>query len=167
MNTTWPWTSRSSSRAWRALVLAAIASVVLAGSAACSSPGEAAAPQLSDPSKTGQELVQNYMTMLAEGDAEGLEQFFSDAFLRQGAEGLFSNKENYLAALPTVSGFTIQDVTAQQDGAGLVVHWSVSVEETIDGKVLQTTPAPRLSTFIWSDGAWRLLAHANFNPPAE
>ena len=34
-------------------------------------------------------------------------------------------------------------------------------------KVTGKKLAPRLSTFLWENGAWRLLSHANFNPPVS
>jgi hypothetical protein len=38
--------------------------------------------------------------------------------------------------------------------------------EVTEGTELSDASAPRLSTFVWSDGDWQLLSHANFNAPA-
>jgi hypothetical protein len=151
----------------RRFVLLAMIVVALLLVGACGTDDDANAPTLDNPSQTGQELVEKYMSLLAEEDVAGLEDFLSDAFMRQGAEGRFATKDDYLADLPQLSTYTIEDVRANQDGDALVVRWMFTVEEVIDGRALQTDPAPRLATFVWNDGDWHLLSHANFNPPAE
>jgi hypothetical protein len=123
------------------------------------------APSLADPSQTGRALVESYMSLLAAKDVNGLEGFISDAFLRQGAEGSFYTKDEYLQQLPAIRDYRISDVVARQAGDALVVRWLFSVTEVIGGRTLSTEPTPRLATFAWSDGEWRLTSHANFNPP--
>jgi hypothetical protein len=157
----------SATRAGRGVLLAAIVVAALLLGAACGSDDDTSAPSLSDPSQTGQELVEKYMSLLEARDVDGLGDFLSDAFLRQGAEGRFATKEDYLGDLPQISNYTIAEVTAQQDGDALVVRWLFTVEETIDGQELRTEPSPRLATFVWRNDDWRLLSHANFNPPSE
>lgn len=153
-------------RVVRTVLLATIVFATLLASVACGSDDEDT-PDLDNPSQTGQELVETYMSLLADQDVDGLEDFVSDAFIRQGAEGRFATKQDYLADLPQIANYTITDVTAQQDEGALVVRWMFTVEEVVDGRALQTEPSPRLATFVWSVGDWRLLSHANFNPPAE
>ena len=46
----------------------------------------------------------------------------------------------------------------------LVDTYEVSDDEVVNGKLLQTAYAPRLSVFIHATG-WQLAAHANFNAP--
>lgn len=150
----------------RLLLLAALVAVTLLAGVACGSDDDGA-PDLDNPAQTGQELAERYMSLLESQDVDGLDDFISDAFIRQGAEGRFATKQDYLANLPQIANFTVADVTAQQEGDALVVRWMLTVEEVVDGKALQTEPAPRLATFVWDDGEWRLLSHANFNPPAE
>lgn len=137
----------------------------LATLVACGSDDGDKAPTLNDPSRTGTELVEHYMSLLAAKDVDGLGDFLSDAFLRQGAEGSFYSKEQYLQNLPQIGDYSISDVTARQSGDALVVRWLFAVTEVIDGRTLSSEPTPRLATFVWTDGEWRLLSHANFNPP--
>jgi hypothetical protein len=54
-----------------------------------------------------------------------------------------------------------------QDGNALTVRWFISVHSIVDGVQTSSDPAPRLSTFIYDDGEWRLTSHANFNAPTE
>lgn len=150
----------------RAVLLVAVVITTLLLGAACRSD-DGNAPDLDEPSRTGQELVEKYMSLLADQDVDGLEGFLSDAFLRQGAEGQFATKDAYLASLPQITNYTIGEVTGQQDEDALVVRWQFTVEEVVNGQALKTEPSPRLATFVWSDGDWRLLSHANFNPTAE
>jgi hypothetical protein len=144
-------------------VLLCLAIVSLAG---CGSDDDELAPELSDPNETAEELVNRYMSMLASKDVQGLDDFLSEGFMRQGAEGRFASKDDYLNNLPQISQYTISDVRANQEGNALVVSWNFKVTETI-GVPLGTAPTPRLATFVWQDGEWKLLSHANFNPPAS
>jgi hypothetical protein len=43
----------------------------------------------------------------------------------------------------------------------LIVTYSVTAREMIDGQPVSTEPAYRLSVFIPDGEAWQLLAHAN------
>ncbi len=149
----------------RMVLAVAVITVLLLG-AACGSSSNNGAPTLSTPAQTGQQLVEKYMSLLANQDVAGLKTFLSDSFLRQGADGTFATKDQYLSNLPQVSNYHITDVTANQSGGALAVRWMLSIDEVVSGKTLQTTPAPRLATFVWEGGDWRLLSHANFNAPA-
>lgn len=146
------------------LLILAVTALLLV--AACQPLRNTGAPALANPAQTGQQLVETYMSLLAHHDVNGLQNFLSDEFLRQGADGTFATKEQYLNNLPQISNYTITDVTANQAGDALVVRWLFTVQETVSGTALQTQPAPRLATFVWTNGAWKLLSHANFNPPA-
>ena len=147
-------------------ILLALVIALLVWGEACSSRSDTNAPALSNPSQTGQQLVDKYMSLLAEKDVSGLKSFLSDLFLRQGADGMFATKGQYLSNVPQLSNYHITDVTANQSGDSLVVRWMFRVDEVSNGQTLQSTPAPRLATFVWEQGDWKLLSHANFNAPA-
>jgi hypothetical protein len=127
---------------------------------------EADAVLLDDASQTGQQLTNEYISLLQKKDVAGLTGFLSDAFMIQRADGSNATKADYLTNLPQIGQFTITNVIARQAGNSLVVRWDLTVNETIDGKVYAGTPAPRLSTFIFENDEWRLMSHANFNAPA-
>jgi len=46
----------------------------------------------------------------------------------------------------------------------VVVTYTVSVQETIDGKRTDKAPAPRLSVFSHNKTAWQILAYVNLKP---
>lgn len=152
-----PW-----SRATALLSTALIAGVLLL--AACGDSGSDA-PEVPDPVETGTELVTRYLTLVRDQDVEGLEDFISDAFIIQRADGSHSEKPAYLENLPELREFTVADVSAQQAAGALIVRWMLTIDEEIGGAQFSQEPAPRLTTFVYEDGDWRLSSHANFNVP--
>ncbi len=145
-------------------MLLGLATLLLALSMACNSDsGVEAAPRLSDPNTTGGQVTNEFLTLLQKKDVPGLQSFLSDAFILQRADGSSSSKAEYLPNLPSIGPFEIGDVKALQDGNTLVVHWTLTVQEVINGQPYRTAPAPRLSTFTWSEDRWRMASHANFN----
>lgn len=100
--------------------------------------GTDGAPALADPDATGRELTSEYMSILQDGDTQALEEF------ELGPE-----------------------VLAEQDVDVLVVRWAVRATEASDKGAMGEEEAPRLSTFAWRDGGWKLVAHANFNTAAR
>lgn len=147
------------------LAIGALLLLVLA--AACNDDNDDSAPDLDDPDSTGQELVTEFITLIRDGDIDGLEDFVSDAFILQRADGSTVTKEDYLSDLPEVEEFTVDDVEAQQSGEALVVSWTLTIQSVIEGQEFSEEPAPRLSTFAWESNAWRITSHANFNVPEE
>jgi hypothetical protein len=157
-------------RCLRPLILSfAVASLALAAIACGGSDSDTAAdsaPTLGQPDQQGQELATRFLSLLAQKDVAGLQGFLSDGFMIQRADGSFSVKADYLTNLPVIGDFRVSDVTTKQIGDALVVRWQLSVDEVINGQPYASTPAPRLSTFVWTDGGWQMLSHANFNAPA-
>ena len=156
-----------------AAALMASVLVVAASLGACSddsSDGSSSttAPTLADPSATGQELATQFMTILQEGDQEALSAFIADGFVIQRADGSTATRDEYLADPISVTSFELgPEVLGVQDGDVLVVRWSVTASEATTAGALGEDVAPRLSTFVWRDGSWRMVSHANFNTPTE
>ncbi len=143
-----------------------VGGVLTLGAIGCADD-EDGAPALEDPRATGSELIDEYFTYLTEGDKQGLEGFLSDAFIVQRADGSTATRDGYLTKLPELEEFEISDLSARQDGPALVVRYDQAVqEEEIGGRRFPSEPAPRLSTFVWEKGDWRLSSHANFNVPS-
>lgn len=125
-----------------------------------------AAPVLSDPNATGRDLATRFMTILQQQDSAALAAFLADGFVIQRADGSTATRDQYLASPIAVSSFELgPDVLGVQDGDVLVVRWSVTASEATGAGAYGRTEAPRLSTFVWRDGTWKMVAHANFNAP--
>jgi hypothetical protein len=116
-------------------------------------------------SSVAQDLTTKFITLLQENDVPGLTDYLDDGFMLQRADGSFAVKADYLKKLPAIGHFTITNVNFKQRGDTFVVRWDLAVAEVIDGKEYAGTPAPRLSTFVYHDGEWRMFSHANFNAP--
>jgi hypothetical protein len=120
------------------------------------------------PEEIGEQLANEFLTLLAEQDREGLDGFLSEAFIIQRVDGSTYTKQDYLENIPQSGEFEISNVTARLHDATLVVRWDIAVvDSVIDGVPYLSEEAPRLATFVWSDGRWRLIGYGNFNVPAE
>lgn len=147
------------------LVLTLTPAIVLSA-VACGSNENESAPRLAQPEQTGRELADRFLRLIQQKDMAGLQSFLSDAFIIQRAEGMHYTKSEYLQRLPELGPYTISDVQARQHDNTLVVRYSLSVQQVVEGRPYRTEPAPRLSTFVWADGRWQMTSHANFNTPA-
>jgi hypothetical protein len=154
-------------QAWQRLFLLGVSVLLAASLLACSSDDSAsddpAAPEVT--SSVAQDLTTKFITLLQENDVPGLTDYLDDGFMLQRADGSFAVKADYLKKLPAIGHFTITNVNFKQRGDTFVVRWDLAVAEVIDGKEYAGTPAPRLSTFVYHDGEWRMFSHANFNAP--
>lgn len=122
------------------------------------------APALSDPDAAGRELVLRFIQILKDKDRDALAEFLAPSFQIQRADGTSATRSEYLDADINISSFEIgPELEAVQADGILTVRWSIKLVETIEGQATGTGLAPRLSTFVWEQGAWRLAAHANFN----
>ena len=80
-------------------------------------------------------------------------------------DGTGADKEQYLKAPPVVDQFSLSGFHATRAGDTLVVRYTVTASEMVNGEMLTKDPAPRLSVFTKNaaTGKWQLAAHANFN----
>lgn len=144
--------------------LAAVATLLSALLVACGSSGDKDAPAAT--SGDAERLTRQFITLLQQKDTAGLRNFLDDSFMIQRADGSFATKESYLTNLPAIGEFSIANVSFKQQGSALVVRWELTVNEVINGQPYRGAPAPRLSTFVYHDGEWRMMSHANFNAPS-
>ena len=145
----------------------AVAGGVLLTSCSTDRPSDAL-PVVTDVNATGRELAQRFITILKDKDQAALADFLAGAFQIQRADGTGANRAEYLEADIKISSFELgPEVYAVQEANTLTVRWSLQIDEVINGKTTGKKLAPRLSTFLWENGAWRLLSHANFNPPVS
>jgi hypothetical protein len=115
----------------------------------------------------GRELVERFFDLLQDQDLAGLRRFLSPAFQLQRANGTFANKAEYLEEPAVVESYELRDLRVTRDGKVIVARYDVVADVTIDGQPQSTEPAPRLSVFTKGGRRWQILAHANFNVPAE
>ena len=154
-------------RALAASLSTALLAGVLFFAVGCSDSNGDSAATVQDPGATGTELVNQYIALLKAKDTDGLRRFISDAFIIQRADGSHSQKAAYLENFPEIGDYSITDVSALQADSSLIVRWFLTVDEVIDGRRYSGEPAPRLSTFVYQGGEWRLSSHANFNAPTN
>lgn len=114
----------------------------------------------------GEELAEQFFSILQRGDSADLDAFLDPAFQIARADGSTADKAQYLQQPASVAAFTIDDVVATRDGDLLIVRYEVTTDEVIERQAYSSEPAPRLSVFIDDNGTWRLLAHANLNVPS-
>lgn len=156
-------------RSVRAVAISAVAvAVVAAGAAgAASATIDRPAPKrLANPDATATQLLNRFFGALAADNAVTLGALLSPAWMIQRANGTWATRAQYLAAMPDVRQYQIVDVTAQYAMPTLVVRSRTATQEvTASGATVTSRLAPRLSTFTWQDGRWRMTSHANFNPP--
>lgn len=110
-------------------------------------------------------LVNRFFVILQQEDSAALEAFLSDAFQVARPDGTGADKEQYLKAPPVVDQFSLSGFHATRAGDTLVVRYTVTASEMVNGEMLTKDPAPRLSVFTKDadTGKWQLAAHANFN----
>lgn len=144
------------------LIPAALAlSCAAAGASAASIA--ASATQSTD---LGGRLVNRFFMELKHHDVAGLRHFLSSAFQIQRANGTRLTKAEYLHSLPDVIGYKVRDFRTTSTQRVVVVTYQARTDELIDGKMVESPYAPRLSAFSHGAHGWQLIAHGNFNPPA-
>lgn len=110
------------------------------------------------------ELASRLFELLKQGDREALADFLHPALQLGRSDGSSLTREEYLANPASVDAYENVSVEGTSDGDVRVIRSTFRTTARIDGRPLTTDPIPFLSTFVWSDGAWRLLSHANFGP---
>ena len=127
-------------------------------------PASIPARAVATPTATGRVLVRRFFRLLAAKDVAGLDALLSPGFQVQRADGTASTKTAYLRRLADIHSFRLRGIVGTRAGNTLVVRYLARVTGTVEGRPYTPGFAPRLSTFAFVDGAWRLVGHANFNP---
>lgn len=122
--------------------------------------------RLANPDRTATQLLNRFFSALVADDAPRLSALLSPAWMIQRASGTWADRATYTAAMPDVRQYQIADVMARYTAPTLVVRSRTATQEPDAAGVLRSSVlAPRLSTFTWMGGRWRMTSHANFNPP--
>jgi hypothetical protein len=119
----------------------------------------------SEPDDVGDlELASRLFELLKQGDRDALADFLHPALQLGRSDGSSLTRAEYLANPASVDAYENVSVEGTQSGDLRVIRSTFRTTARIDGKPLTTDPIAFLSTFVWSDGAWKLLSHANFGP---
>ena len=130
-------------------------------------PAAAAPASLPRPQLTGYQMVNRFMANLESGNVARLNALLAPSFVVQRANGTWAAKPAYMRSLPRVASYVISASFSTYSAGALTVRWELAASETLPGAPVGSTPAPRLSTFIWTRSGFRLSSHANFNPPVS
>lgn len=117
------------------------------------------------PIADGEKLVRTLWSDFNSDDETVFQNWIADGF-QSVHEDKARNKNEEVKVLMALhlGEYTLDDFKTTQDENVMVVTYTVAVHETIDGKVLPTTPAERLSAFMYDGKDWKWIAHANLNP---
>lgn len=145
-----------------AIVAIAMTAVLVASTAGAAT--NRAAPKLKDPNATAEQLITNWLTALRDEDSAEIAASLAPNFQIERADGSGQNRAEYIAKPATVTTWTLGDFTALQHRGTLTARWSTTISEQIGDNEFRDVEAPRLTTFVWLDGRWKILSYANFNP---
>jgi hypothetical protein len=145
----------------RRSVAALVAALALGGAAGAHAATPASSPDMADRQVSDARLAGEFLRINQAGDATALARFLAPAFLIQRSDGTYLTRERYLTRPSKIDGFQLSDIHGTRTGKVRVVRYTLTASIAIDGQAVPQDPAPRLSTFVWRDGAWRLLMHAN------
>lgn len=123
--------------------------------------GQAAAGETITPDEARQTIM-NWIAALETNDATAVGKLLAPEFQIMRANGKVFTKESYLKGLSgrrTSPKITDASVTSHGDVA--VVCYILSIDETLDGKAVQSL-APRLTVLRKGEDGWLIAAHANF-----
>ena len=110
----------------------------------------------------GEQLVRKLFADMKSGNVTSIEAMISPAFQSAHQDGARDrDQEIELIRNLKMGTFSLGDFKESREGDVLVVTYTVSTEETIDGNRLDREPARRLSVFQKTEKGWLWVAHAN------
>lgn len=137
---------------------------VLLAAAAIYPPPDLAAEELS----LGQRLEVRIWDDIKEKRIATIESKIAPGFISVHSDGA-RNREEELELIKglNLDSYRLTDFTVTREGPTMIVSYTVSVEETIEGKRLSKEPAARLSVWLMTAKGWQWIAHANLKPLKE
>jgi hypothetical protein len=143
------------------LLLGALAALALVVPAAHAAP-KPSSPEMAKRNVSDTVLASEFLRILKAKDQTALARFLSADFLLQRPDGTYLTRDQYLANPARVDDFSLTDVVGTRTGDVRVIRYTVNAVQFIDGQQVTQDPVPRISTYVWRGGAWRIVAHANF-----
>ena len=113
----------------------------------------------------GEKLLRQLWADMKKPDMEVIEKTIAKGFQSVHQFGS-NNREQEIKLIKglNLGKYTLSNIEITRNGPVIVATYFVSVAETIKGKRLLKTPAPRLSVFLKTDSGWKWIAHANLKP---
>jgi hypothetical protein len=144
------------------LLLGALAALALVVPAAHAAP-RPSSPEMAKRNVSDTVLAGEFLRILKAKDQTALARFLSADFLLQRPDGTYLTRDQYLLNPARVDDYALSDVVGTRTGDVRVIRYTVTATQFIDGQQVQQDPVPRISTYVWRGGAWRIVAHANFS----
>jgi hypothetical protein len=144
------------------LLLGALATLMLVVPTAHAAP-RPSSPEMAKRNVSDAVLAGEFLRILKAKDQTALARFLSPDFLLQRPDGTYLTRDGYLANPARVDDYALSDVVGTRTGDVRVIRYTVTATQFIDGRQVQQDPVPRISTYVWRGGAWRIVAHANFS----
>lgn len=121
-----------------------------------------------DNNDLGKVLVKEFFALVAAKDWKTLERHLAPCFQSAHSDGARDRaQEMALLKKLNLGSYKLADFKTTRQGKIVVVSYTVSAAETIDGGRTNKRPAPRLTVFSYDKTTWQLLAHANLKPLAK
>ncbi|WP_119275151.1 nuclear transport factor 2 family protein [Taklimakanibacter deserti] len=116
-----------------------------------------------DPQAEAKKAIDSWVGAVASGEKERVRRVLAPEFQIVRADGSAYGAAEYLESdLPKIAGLpATENMVATGYGDLLVTRYALTFDATIDGKTVEAR-APRLTVFRRSEGAWLVVAHANF-----
>ena len=143
------------------LLLGALAALALVAPAAHAAP-RPSSPELAKKNVSDTVLASEFLRILKANDQTALARFLSPQFLLQRPDGSYITRDQYLLNPSRVEDYNVTDVVGTRTGNVRVIRYTVNTTQFQNDQQITQDPVPRISTYIWRGGAWRIVAHANF-----
>lgn len=122
------------------------------------------------PDANGKELEKQMWEAMSAGNMNWVKKHIASDFQSVHSDGARSRSgELRLIKGLNLNDYKLSNFKTTQTEDQIIVTYTISVAETIDGERTNTQPAPRLSVWTWNSDKerWQWTAHANLKPLQE
>jgi len=144
------------------LLLGALAALALIVPATAQAAPKPSSPAMASKNVSDTALANEFLRILKAKDQTALARFLSPQLILQRPDGSYLTRSEYLANPARVDDYALTDVVGTRTGDVRVIRYTVTATQFIDGQQVTQDPVPRISTYVYRGGAWRIVAHANF-----
>jgi hypothetical protein len=144
------------------LLLGALVALALVVPATAQAAPRPSSPEMADKNAPDQVLANEFLRILKAKDQTALARFLSPQLLLQRPDGSYYTRDQYLLNPARVDDYSLTNVVGTRTGNVRVIRYTVTAVQFLNGQQVTQDPVPRISTYVYRGGAWRLVAHANF-----